>query len=150
MCNRYRQPRSSAAVARKYRAADRAGGGNQGEFVFPGYPGLVVAGGEVRTMAWGFPLVLKGKSDQPLKPKPVNNARTDKLDSFMWRFSFQERRCLIPVSALPSPKARRLPGGRPLSCFSCERMAGLRYPLDGYAVRNTARNSRSTCKVDAE
>ena len=49
-------------------------------------------------MAWGFPLVLKGKSGQPLKPKPVNNTRADKLDSFMWRFSFQERRCLIPVT----------------------------------------------------
>ena len=30
-------------------------------------------------MTWGFPLVLKGKNGQPLKPKPVNNARTDKL-----------------------------------------------------------------------
>ena len=49
-------------------------------------------------MTWGFPLVLKGKSGQPLKPKPVNNTRADKLDSFMWRFSFQERRCLIPVT----------------------------------------------------
>lgn len=49
-------------------------------------------------MIWGFPLTLKGKNGQPLKPKPVNNARTDKLDSFMWRYSFQERRCLIPVT----------------------------------------------------
>lgn len=49
-------------------------------------------------MTWGFPLVLRGKNGQPLKPKPVNNARTDKLDSFMWRDSFQKRRCLIPVS----------------------------------------------------
>ena len=32
------------------------------------------------------------------KPKPVNNARTDKLDNFMWRYSFAERRCLIPVT----------------------------------------------------
>lgn len=38
------------------------------------------------------------KTGQPLKPRPVNNARTDKLDSFMWRYSFQERRCLIPVT----------------------------------------------------
>ena len=39
-----------------------------------------------------FPLVLKGKSGQPLKPKPVNNTRADKRDSFMRRHSFQERR----------------------------------------------------------
>ena len=50
-------------------------------------------------MTWGFPLTLKGKSGQPLKPKPVNNCRTDKLDSFMWKYSFQERRCVIPVTA---------------------------------------------------
>ena len=61
--------------------------------------GLVVASGELRSMIWGFPLVLKGKQGQPLKPRPVNNARADKLDSFMWRYSFAERRCLIPVSA---------------------------------------------------
>ena len=72
--------------------------GNAGDTVYPGYPGYVVAEGRVRQMIWGFPLTLKGKNGQPLKPKPVNNARTDKLDSFMWRYSFQERRCLIPVT----------------------------------------------------
>ena len=50
-------------------------------------------------MIWGFPLVLKGTQGQPLKPKPVNNARTDKLGSFFWRHSFEERRCLIPLTA---------------------------------------------------
>jgi hypothetical protein len=49
-------------------------------------------------MTWGFPLVLKGAKGQPLKPKPVNNARTDKLESFFWRHSFAERRCLIPLT----------------------------------------------------
>ena len=72
--------------------------GNAGESVYPGYPGYVMAEGRVRQMTWGFPLALKGKSGQLLKPKPVNNARTDKLDGFMWRYSFQERRCLIPVT----------------------------------------------------
>ena len=64
--------------------------GNAGREVYPGYPGLVVAGGELRSMVWGFPLVLKGAKGQPLKPKPVNNTRADKLDSFMWRYSFHE------------------------------------------------------------
>nr|WP_233998152.1 SOS response-associated peptidase family protein [Erythrobacter sp. QSSC1-22B] len=50
-------------------------------------------------MIWGFPLTLKSKkTGQPLKPKPVKNARADKLDSFMWRYSFAERRCLIPMT----------------------------------------------------
>ena len=72
---------------------------NFGAEVFPGYPGAVVAEGRLAQMTWGFPLVLKGKNGQPLKPKPVNNARTDKLDSFFWRYSFEERRCIIPVTA---------------------------------------------------
>lgn len=80
-------------------AVDRATGSNRGELVYPGYPGLVVAAGEVRTMNWGFPLALTGKNGQKLKPRPVNNTRSDKLDSFMWRYAFQERRCLIPVTA---------------------------------------------------
>lgn len=75
-------------------------GANLGSEVYPGYPGAVIAGGSVRSMIWGFPLVLKSKkTGKPLKPKPVNNARTDKLDSFMWRYSFEERRCLIPLTA---------------------------------------------------
>jgi len=51
----------------------------------------------VEGMTWGFPLRLKGMKPGS-KPKPINNARADKLDSHMWRYSFEERRCLIPVS----------------------------------------------------
>ena len=98
MCNLYNMRKNVDEVARLFRVtADTPG--NAGEFVYPGYPGYVVAEGRVRQMTWGFPLTLKGKNGQPLKPKPVNNCRTDKLDSFMWRFSFKERRCLIPVTA---------------------------------------------------
>ena len=97
MCNLYRMTKNADEVARLY-GAQLGSIGNAVEEVYPGYPGLVVAGGTLRSMTWGFPLVLKGKNGQPLKPKPVNNTRADKLDSFMWRFSFQERRCLIPVS----------------------------------------------------
>ncbi len=99
MCNLYRMTRNADEVAKWFDAIEAAGGANFGEEVYPGYPGLVVAEGAVKPMSWGFPLVMKGKSGQPLKPKPVNNARTDKLDSFFWRYSFEERRCLIPVSA---------------------------------------------------
>lgn len=73
---------------------------NHAAEVYPGYSGLVVAGGEVQAMSWGFPLVLKSKrTGQPLKPKPVNNTREDKLHTAFWRDSFVHRRCLIPVSA---------------------------------------------------
>ncbi|MFN2100226.1 SOS response-associated peptidase [Altererythrobacter sp. MF3-039] len=99
MCNLYRMTKGKDEVAGWFEAIDALGGANFGEEVFPGYPGVVVAEGKVQQMNWGFPLVMKGKQGQPLKPKPVNNARTDKLDSFFWRSSFEKRRCLIPVTA---------------------------------------------------
>ena len=98
MCNLYRMTKTKDEVAKWFEAVDAAGGANFGEEVYPGYPGLVVAEGQVQQMSWGFPLIMKGKNGQPLKPKPVNNARTDKLDSFFWRYSFEERRCLIPLT----------------------------------------------------
>ena len=99
MCNLYRMTKGRDEVARLFRAVNDLGGANFGEEVFPGYPGAVVAEGTLSQMTWGFPLVLKGKNGQPLKPRPVNNTRTDKLDSFFWRYSFEDRRCLIPVTA---------------------------------------------------
>lgn len=97
MCNLYRVRKSADEVARLFGAAVGKVGNAGGE-IYPGYPGLVVAGGELRSMTWGFPLVMKGKNGQPLKPRPVNNTRADKLDSGFWKPSFQQRRCLIPVS----------------------------------------------------
>ena len=98
MCNLYKMTRSVDEVAQLFNvAADK--GANVGSHVYPGYPGWVVAEGQICSMAWGFPLTLKGKSGKPLKPKPVNNARADKLDSRFWNASFRDRRCLIPVSA---------------------------------------------------
>src|SRR5690606_15013914 len=104
MCNLYRMTRAAAEVANLFRALAPAATANVPAEIYPGYPGWVVARAAdgtraLRSMAWGFPLVLKGKNGQPLRPKPVNNAPADKLDGFMWRYSFQERRCLIPVSA---------------------------------------------------
>ncbi|MDJ0977094.1 MAG: SOS response-associated peptidase family protein [Erythrobacter sp.] len=99
MCNLYRMTKNKDEVAKWFDLVDSVGGANFAAEVYPGYPGLVVADGAVKSMTWGFPLVMKGKNGQPLKPKPVNNARTDKLDSFFWRHSFEQRRCLIPVSA---------------------------------------------------
>lgn len=66
--------------------------------VYPGGPGIVITADKTaQKMTWGFPLVLKGKDGKLLKPRPVNNARTDKLASRFWSASVRERRCLIPV-----------------------------------------------------
>ncbi len=98
MCNLYRMSKSAAELTNLFNV-ELVEGGNAGEFVYPGYPGWVVGQNHVKTMHWGFPLSLKGKSGQPLKPKPVNNTRSDKLDSPFWRSSFEHRRCLIPMTA---------------------------------------------------
>ncbi|WP_226660585.1 SOS response-associated peptidase [Alteriqipengyuania lutimaris] len=111
MCNLYRMTKAVGEVAKWFDAVNEAGGANFGPEVYPGYPGAVIAGGALRQMTWGFPLVLKSKrTGEALKPKPVNNARTDKLDSYMWRYSFAERRCLIPLTAWAEAQGPR--GGK--------------------------------------
>ncbi|MGF7152584.1 SOS response-associated peptidase [Novosphingobium gossypii] len=99
MCNLYRINKAQTEVANLFRVPADAGANSAAE-VYPGYPGLVVTGEGVASMAWGFPLVLKSKTTGlPLKPKPVNNARENKLGTAFWRDSFNKRRCLIPVTA---------------------------------------------------
>lgn len=99
MCNLYKVKASHTEIADFFDAIAQDFGANTAEEVYPGYPAPVVAEGRVRVMNWGFPLQRKGAKGQPLKPKPVNNTRTDKLKSFFWRYSFEERRCLVPVTA---------------------------------------------------
>ncbi len=106
MCNLYRMSKPAQDAAALFDVPLQAGG-NAGEEVYPGYPGFVVAEGQMRTMHWGFPLSLKGKSGQMLKPKPVNNARTDKLATPFWKNSFVERRCLIPLTAWAEAEGAR-------------------------------------------
>lgn len=98
MCNLYRVTTPAEAIARLFNV-ELMPGGNAGEYVYPGTPGWVVGQNHMATMHWGFPLALKGKSGQPLKPKAVNNTRSDKLSSPFWRSSFEHRRCLIPLTA---------------------------------------------------
>jgi len=97
MCNLYRMTKGTAEVAKLF-AAQPDLTANYAAEVYPGFPGLVVAEGRARAMHWGFPLVLTGRQGQKLKPKPVTNAREDKLLTGFWRDSFVQRRCLIPIS----------------------------------------------------
>ena len=105
MCNLYRMTKTVAEVAKFFEGVAIGGSNAPGE-IYPGYPGLVFARGEVRSMVWGFPF--KPRDAKPeSKPRPVNNARADKLDGFMWRYSFAERRCLIPVSAFAEAEGEK-------------------------------------------
>ena len=80
------------------------------EIVHPKSPGLVVKydNGKriLANMTWGFPLVLADAKARAAakgvmaKPKPVNNARTDKLGGGFWsRWTDPAHRCLIPLKA---------------------------------------------------
>lgn len=124
VCNLYRMSKSAAEVARLFNV-EMMQGGNAGEYVYPGYPGWVVGQNHMTTMHWGFPLSLKGKSGQPLEPKPVNNTRSDKLSSSFWRPSFEHRRCLVPMTGFAEaegPKGGKtrtwlsLPGNDVFAC----------------------------------
>lgn len=109
MCNLYRMTKGTAEVAALFAVEDAAAGSNFANELYPGYPGLVVEGGQLRAMNWGLPVVLTGKQGQKLKPKPVTNARDDKLLTPFWRDSFARRRCLIPVTQWAEPQG---PSGR--------------------------------------
>ena len=99
MCNLYRMTRTATEVADWFDVMNELGGANFGAEVYPGSPGAVIANGSLTGMNWGFPLQREGAKGQPLKPRPVNNTRTDKLGSFFWKQSFEQRRCLIPLTA---------------------------------------------------
>ena len=110
MCNLYRLTNSADEVAKFFVAIGqdlRVIPGNVPEEVYPGYPGLVVTQDSVRPMVWGFPLAVTGAKGQPLKPRPVNNARTDKLSGPFWSASFRARRCLIPVTAFAEAEGEK-------------------------------------------
>lgn len=118
MCNLYRLRRSSAEIAQLFRAKAAHNANVAGE-VYPTYPGLVVRASDdgrvVEGMTWGFPLVLAEAAERAAargkvaKPRPVNNARDDKLYSPMWRrwFTNPAQRCLIPFDGFAEAEGER-------------------------------------------
>ena len=109
MCNRYQQ----AAIQEAKDALDaiiQTPFNVGSDIIHPQSPGLVVkqVNGQrvLANMTWGFPLILAEARERAaakgmtVKPKPVNNARTDKLCTSFWsRWTDTSYRCLIPVRA---------------------------------------------------
>ena len=114
MCNHYRPGQKKWIRVDAERLAARAGKlitlplelPEMTEQVFPKglAPIILQTGGDAQLVAktWGVPLTIKGAKGQPLI-KAVANARNDKLGSYPWRYSTQERRCLIPATGYFEP-----------------------------------------------
>lgn len=108
MCNRYEQA-ETAAVKRALKVLEAELFNSAGSIIHPQSQGEIVRVMEgkrtISQMTWGFPLILASarkrakEFGKQLKPKPVNNARTDKLSSPFWnRWTGPEYRCVIPVN----------------------------------------------------
>jgi putative SOS response-associated peptidase YedK len=102
MCNRY-QPGERKRITDFFDARVLREVNDGPAIVHPREPGWVIrAGAEglvLEQMTWGFPVRLRGKSSQLLAPRPVNNARFDKLGSFWRRWAaFPGQRCLVPAT----------------------------------------------------
>lgn len=58
---------------------------------------------ELVSLPWGFMLLMTGKA-----PRRVTNARDDKIHgSGFWKSSYEERRCLVPVTSFSEPKGEK-------------------------------------------
>lgn len=116
MCNLYSNITTQAEMRRVFEVEvgqDHLGNAPAQAAIFPRHDAPVVrldAGGkrELRMMHWGFPLPqVSKKTGKPILPKPVNNARDDKLQtSRFWAASFRERRCLVPASSFCEAQGR--------------------------------------------
>ena len=128
MCNLYSLTTNQEAMRRLFRP-QRETVGNLPLLpaIFPGHDAPVVRLGEDQQrelvmMSWGFVLPQKDKA-----PKRVTNARDNKVSaSPFWKSSFNERRCLVPVSSFAEPKGKQpaiwhwfgLKGDEPRPLFS--------------------------------
>ncbi len=89
--------------------------------IFPAYDAPVIrlrgdGKRELTMMHWGFIMPQKGKA-----PKVVNNTRDDKaLSSFFWKWSFIERRCLVPASSFAEyhPAEKNEKGHKAIAWFA--------------------------------
>lgn len=109
MCNLYAMTRRRGAVLRIFRVSDnRASAFDSLPAIFPGHTAPVVRHAEdgereLALLKWGFVLPQQGRA-----AKRVTNARADKVrQSGFWKESFEERRCLVPVTSFSEPKGRQ-------------------------------------------
>lgn len=98
MYRQYRLAGRHSEVARLF-GASLSDGVSGSEDVLPSCAGLVTSGNVAQMMTWGFPHILQGAKGQRLKPTAIGTVRHGKLRTATWLSSFEERRCLIPMTA---------------------------------------------------
>ena len=108
MCNLYSQTLPRQAVIKYFRIShNRAAAITPKPAIFPTNEAPVIRRAEdgeqeLVELSWGFVLLMKDKA-----PRRVTNVRDDKIrTSRFWRGSFEERRCLVPVTSFSEPKGR--------------------------------------------
>ena len=117
MCNLYSNTTASEAMRQLFKvdpSRDHLGNAEPRPGIHPKGSAPVVAlddesNRELVQMSWGFrtPKVSK-VTGKPIKPAAWNNARDDKLiKSGLWKGSFAERRCLVPVSSFNETKGQK-------------------------------------------
>ena len=112
MCNLYSMTSNQEAMRRLFKFRPLQLNLPSLPAIFPSQDAPVVrqAGDdrELVMMSWGFVLPQEDKA-----PKRVTNARNDKVaDSRFWRSSFEERRCLVPVTSFAEYHPTKKHNGR--------------------------------------
>jgi len=110
MCNLYSQTASVETIRSVFgitRVHPSAGNLPAQPAIFPAFEAPVVrpieGGRELSILSWGFVLPQKDRA-----AKRVINARDEKVrTSSFWRGSFEERRCLVPVTSFAEPKGKQ-------------------------------------------
>ena len=109
MCNLYSQTRAPDAIRRLFKVSPkRCQNFEPKSAIFPGHDAPVVriaedGERELIIMSWGFVLPQQGKA-----AKRVTNAHDEKVQSsWFWKPSFEQRRCLVPVTSFSEPKGKQ-------------------------------------------
>ena len=122
MCNRYALPVPAASLFPRYNANEPANPvAAPAAELFPRKPAYIVREADgvriLDIMAWGFPMMTKGKSGKDIR-KDVTNVRN--YTSPFWRSALANplRRCLVPFSAFSEyGQVRGSDGKLPLHWF---------------------------------
>jgi len=118
MCNLYTVRKSADEVAAHFGVTNPVYS-NAGDEVYPGTPGMVVREEDgqriMQSMAWGFPVRLKGMSPTA-KPKPVNNIADLRKGFWIGLARKPQWRCIIPLTAFAEAEGPK--GGKTRTWFN--------------------------------